>query len=186
MNITHTIRLKSVLIALLTACTLTPVSSGQSNPPAPAPAASKPPQSDAQNAFNTLKTMAGSWQGKLMGMTIGATIRAASSGTAIIHEMTADGNRPPQQEVTMFYVEQDRLFALHYCDSGDRVRMEGKMSSDGTAIEFNMLDVAGSSRGGLLKRLAFNLTDTAHHGVEGTFVMPDGKAVELRGEFQRK
>jgi hypothetical protein len=92
----------------------------------------------------------------------------------------------PQQEVTMFYVEDDRLFAIHYCDGGNRVRWEGKASADGTGIAFTMLDVAGGTRGGLLKSVAFSLIDADTHFLQGTFVMPDGKPVELSGEFKRK
>ena len=38
--------------------------------------------SDAQKAFEKMKTLAGSWQGTIMGTSIDFTIRAASSGTA--------------------------------------------------------------------------------------------------------
>ncbi|HEV7798882.1 MAG TPA: hypothetical protein VGO73_12030, partial [Pyrinomonadaceae bacterium] len=88
-------------------------------------------QSDAKKAFEKLKTLTGSWQGAIMGIPINFTIRAASSGTAILHEGDTDGGRPPNHEITMFYVEEDRLLATHYCDAGNRSRWEGKMSPDG-------------------------------------------------------
>jgi hypothetical protein len=50
--------------------------------------------SDAQKAFEKMKTLAGSWQGTIMDIPINFTIRAASSGTAILHEATGDGTRP--------------------------------------------------------------------------------------------
>src|SRR6185369_10586714 len=71
--------------------------------------------SDAQKAFDNMKNLAGSWQGTIMGISINVTIRLASSGTAILHEATTDGGRPPNHEITMFYVEGDRLLAMHYC-----------------------------------------------------------------------
>ncbi len=37
-------------------------------------------QSDAQKAFEKLKTLAGSWQGSVMGMSVQATIRVTSRG----------------------------------------------------------------------------------------------------------
>ena len=144
--------------------------------------------SDAQNAFEKMKSLAGSWQGTIMGISINITIRLASSGTAILHE----GNRgaggqpgPPDQEITMFYLDGDRLLATHYCDAGNRPRFEGKLSPDGKTIEFSFLDVAGGTKGGLVKRMAFTMIDANHHGVELTFIMPDGKSVEVRGEFER-
>lgn len=141
--------------------------------------------SDAQKAFEQIKTLAGSWQGKIMDISINFTIRAASSGTAILHEGHTDGGGSPNHEMTMFYMDGDRLFATHYCDAGNRARLEGKMSPDGKTIEFSFLDVAGSTRGGLVKRMAFIMIDANKHAVEVTFIMPNGKPIELRGEFQR-
>ena len=143
------------------------------------------PPSDAQKAFDNMKKLAGSWQGTIMGISINVTIRLASSGTAILHEATADGGRPPNHEITMFYVEGDRLLATHYCDGANRARFEGKMSPDGKMSEFNLLDVAGSTKGGLVKRMAFTVIDENKHLVEFTFIRPDGKPMELRGEFER-
>src|SRR5688500_16548839 len=142
-------------------------------------------QSDAKKAFEKLKTLAGSWQGTIMNISINITIRAASSGTAILHEGNTDGGGPPKHEITMFYVDGDRLLATHYCDAGNRARLEGKMTPDGKKIEFSFLDVAGSTRGGLVKRMAFTIIDANKHVIELTFIMPDGKPIELRGEFQR-
>jgi hypothetical protein len=85
----------------------------------------------------------------------------------------------------MFYVEEDRLIAIHYCDGGNRARTEGKMSADGKSVEFNFLDVAGSTKGGLLKRMMFTMVDANKHVIDFTFIMPNGKPVELHGEFQR-
>lgn len=142
------------------------------------------PQSDAQKAFEKMKTLAGSWDGTVMGIPINFTIRAASSGTAILHEGNTEKG-VPNHEITMFYVEGDRLLATHYCDAGNRSNMEGKMSADGKSVEFNFLDVAGSTKGGLLKRMMFTMVDANKHVVDFTFIMPNGKPVELHGEFQR-
>jgi hypothetical protein len=152
----------------------------QDNPPKAAAA-----QSDAKKAFEKMKTLAGSWQGTVMDIPINFTIRAASSGTAILHEGDTSEAGPPKHEITMFYVEEDRLLATHYCDAGNRSRWEGKMSPDGKAIEFSFLDVAGSTRGGYLKDMVLTMIDADHHIVGFTFVMPDGKPIQLRGEFQR-
>lgn len=120
-----------------------------------------------------------------MDIPINFTIRAASSGTAILHEGNTDGGGPPNHEITMFYREGDRLLATHYCDGGNRARFEGKMSPDGKTIEFNFLDVSGSTKGGLVKHMVFAMIDANKHVVEFTFIMPNGKPMELRGEFQR-
>lgn len=142
------------------------------------------PQSDAKKAFEQLKTLSGSWQGTVMNISINITIRSASSGTAILHEMNTEKG-PPDHEITMFYVEDDRLLATHYCDGGNRARFAGKISPDGKSVEFSFLDVTGSTKGGLVKRMVFTTTDANKHGIEFTFIMGNGKPIELRGEFQR-
>ena len=140
---------------------------------------------DAQKAFDKMKALAGTWQGTIMGISIDVTIRLASSGTVILHEATTSGGRPPNHEITMFYVEGDRLIATHYCDGGNRARFEGKLSPDEKTSEFSFLDVAGSTKGGLVKRMVFTTIDANKHVVEFTFIKPDGKPVDLRGEFER-
>jgi hypothetical protein len=142
-------------------------------------------QSDAKKAFEKLKTLTGSWQGTVMGMSVNVTVRLASSGTAILHEATGDGKRPPNHEITMFYVDGDRLLATHFCDGGNRVGWQGKMSPDGKTIEFSFLDVAGGTRGGLAKDMVFTMIDADKHGIVLNFITPDGKPVDVRGEFQR-
>jgi len=140
--------------------------------------------SDAQKTFEKMKMLLGSWQGTIMGKPVNITMRLASSGTTILHEATSD-SPPPDHEITMFYVDGDRLLATHYCDGGNRARLDGKMLPDEKTIEFSFLDVAGSTQGGLVKRLAFNIIDANKHVIELTFVMPNGKPVDLRAEFQR-
>ena len=55
--------------------------------PMPMPKTSGP-QSDAQKAFEIMKTLAGSWDGSIMGLSTHITIRVTSSGNAILHEAT--------------------------------------------------------------------------------------------------
>jgi hypothetical protein len=149
------------------------------------PAKNAGAQSDAKKTFAKLKTLAGSWQGTIMGISINFTIRAVSSGTAILHEGNTSGDGPPSHEITMFYLDGDRLLATHYCDAGNRSRLEAKRSPDEKAIEFSFLDVTGSTRGGYLKDMVITMIDADHQIVGFTFVMPDGKPIPLRGEFRR-
>ncbi|MFN2513235.1 MAG: hypothetical protein ABR568_17660 [Pyrinomonadaceae bacterium] len=142
-------------------------------------------QSDAKKAVEKLKILTGSWQGTVMNIPINFTIRPASSGTAILHEGHTTAEGPPKNEITMFYVNGDRLLATHYCDAGNRSNMEGKLSADGKVLEFSFLDVVGPTRGGYLKDMVITMTDADHHIVAFTFVMPDGKPIPFRGEFQR-
>jgi hypothetical protein len=142
------------------------------------------PPSNAQKAFEKLKTLSGSWEGTIMGVPINFTIRAASSSTAILQEGNTTKGPTPDHEITMFYLDGDRLLATHYCDAGNRVNLEGKISDDGKSVEFSFLDEAGSTKNGLVKRVMFTMMDANKHVEEFTFVM-NGKPIELRGEFQR-
>ena len=141
-------------------------------------------QSDGQKAFEKMKTLIGSWQGTMAGKSITFTVRLTSSGNAILHEANS-GSPPPDHEITTFYVDGDRLLATHYCDGGNRVRWEGKLSPDGKTIEFSFLDVAGSTRTGFVRHTVFTIVDANKQVIEFTFIMPDGKPLELRGEFER-
>jgi hypothetical protein len=174
------------LMPLLLICVLVSMAHEQSNAQTATPnSTNAAAPSDAQKAFEKMKSLAGSWQGTIRNIPINVTIRVASSGTAILHEANTDGGHPPNHEITMFYVDGDRLLATHYCDGGNRARLEGKLSSDGKMIEFSLLDVAGGTQGGLVKHMAFTVVDANTHVVEFTFMMPNGKAMDLRGEFQR-
>lgn len=138
-------------------------------------------QSDAQKAFEKLKTLAGSWEGIIGNLSAQVTIRVTSAGSAIMH----DAFMAKTNKITMIYLEGDRLFLTHYGGEGNRPRFEGKLSPDGKSVEFSFLDVAGGTQRGLLKHMMFTIVDANNHVVEVTYILPDGKPVQARGEFQR-
>lgn len=141
------------------------------------------PQSDAQKAFEKLKTLAGSWEGSIMGMPVQITIRVTSSGNAILHEGTSSGMK--DNPITMLYVESDRLLLTHYCDSGNRPRMQGKLSPDGKTVTFDFLDVSGNAQRFLMHDAAFTLIDANHHIEEWTYILSGKPPTRGRAEFQR-
>src|SRR6266478_5861858 len=128
--------------------------------PQPMPKTSGP-QSDAQKAFEKMKTLAGSWEGSIMGMPVQVTIRVTSSGNAILHEGTSSGMK--DNPITMLYVDSDRLLLTHYCDSGNRPRMQGKLSPDGKTVTFDFLDVSGNTEKFLMHDAIFTMVDADHH-----------------------
>ncbi len=119
------------------------------------------PQSDAQKAFEKLKTLAGSWEGTFMKMSMKMTMRVTSTGNAILHEVSASGR--PDDPITMIYVEGDRLLLTHFCDSGNRPRMQGKLSPDGNTVTFAFLDVSGNTDEFLMHDIVFTMVDADHH-----------------------
>jgi hypothetical protein len=139
--------------------------------------------SDAQKAFEKMKTLAGSWQGTIMGMSVNGTIRVTSSGNAILYEVTSSAR--PDDPITMFYVEGERLLATHYCDAGNRPRMEGKMSPDGKTVEFTLVDIAGSTQKGYMNHMVFTIIDANHHTEGSTWSLPGDKQFQVRAELTR-
>ena len=138
-------------------------------------------QSDAKKAFAKLKTLSGSWEGTIGDLSTQVTIRVTSAGSAIMH----DAFMASTNKITMIYLEGDRLFLTHYGGEGNRPRFEGKLSPDGKTVEFDFLDVAGTTQRGLMKHMMFTIADANNHIVEVTYMLPDGKAIEARGEFHR-
>lgn len=142
--------------------------------PMPTPKTSGP-QSDAQKAFEIMKTLTGSWEGSIMGMSMQITIRVTSSGNAILSEATGPGR--PDNPITMFYVDGDRLLLTHYCDAGNRPRMVGRISPDGKTVEFDFLDVSGSTERGMMNHAVFTMIDANHHSEGWTYTLPGKKPI---------
>lgn len=150
--------------------------------------------SDAQKAFEKLKALAGSWEGPVSvepaqpemqsGKPIHVSLRVTSMGNALMHEMKSPER--PDDPITMLYLDADRLLLTHYCDAGNRPRMVGKISPDGKKVEFEFLDVAGSTKHGHMRNAAFTIIDENHHIEEWTFMMPGDKPVHARFDLKRK
>src|SRR5260370_38443090 len=94
-----------------------------------------------------------------------------------------DGN--DDDPITMFYVDGDRLLLTHYCDAGNRPRMVGKISPDGKTVEFNFLDVSGSTERGMMNHIVISMIDANHHTEEVTYTLPGNKSFVARGVLTR-
>jgi hypothetical protein len=149
-------------------------------------------QSDAQQSFAKLKTLAGSWEGHvttvpvqpdIQNTTVVASLRVTSMGNAIVHEMTGPGR--PDDPITMLYLDSNRLMLTHYCDAGNRPRMTGRMSPDGKTVEFDFLDVAGSTQYGHMHHAVFTVVDANHHTEDWTYMEPGDKPVHAHMDLQR-
>ena len=155
--------------------------------------------SDSQKAFDRLKTLAGSWEGKVTtlppqpGMGDGAllqvSMRVTSRGNALVHEMkeagTPDDPARYDHPVTMFYLDSDRLLLTHYCDAGNRPRMVARTSPDGKTVEFDFLDVAGGTQYGHMHHAVFTVIDANHHTEDWTYMMPGDKPVQAHFDLTR-
>ncbi len=149
-------------------------------------------QSDAQKSFDKLKTLAGTWEGPVTvqppqpemqgGKPITVTLRVTSMGNALMHEMKSPDR--PDDPITILYLDADRLMLTHYCDAGNRPRMVAKGSQDGKTVQFEFLDISGSTKHGHMSDAAFTVIDENHHTEEWTFMMGD-KPVHARFDLTR-
>lgn len=131
-------------------------------------------QSSAQESFDQLKSLAGSWEGTLDGETLHISLRVTSRGNALLHEMRGAG---PDDPITMFNLDGDRLMLTHYCDAGNQPRMLATVSPDGKTIVFDFKEATNllSTQGGHMQRVTFTFIDRDHHTEKWEFAMAGGK-----------
>lgn len=154
-------------------------------------------QSDAQKSFDLLKTLAGTWRGPVKtvpeqadmeGQPVWVTLRVTSRGNAIVHEMKEPGtpdNANHDDPITMLYLDGDRLLLTHYCDAGNRPRMVAKVSPDGKTVEFDFVDLSGSTQYGHMHHAVFTIIDANHHTEDWTYMQPGDKPVHAHLDLQR-
>ena len=131
-------------------------------------------QSVAQKSFEQLKALAGSWEGTMEGQPLHVSLRVTSRGNALTHEMKGTG---PDDPITMFHLDGDRLLLTHYCDAGNQPRMVATLSPDGKTIVFNFLEATNllNSQLGHMQRVTFTFVDFDHHSEKWEFAMDDDK-----------
>jgi hypothetical protein len=156
-------------------------------------------QSNAQKSFDSLKALAGPWEGHVTtvppmpGMSgntdMQVTLRVTSKGNALVHEMKEAGkpDDPTRYDhpVTMLYLDGDRLLLTHYCDAGNRPRMVARSSPDGKKVEFDFLDLSGGTQYGHMHHAVFTMIDANHHIEDWTYIMPGDKPVRAHFDLAR-
>ncbi len=156
------------------------------------------PKSDAQKSFDSMKGLAGNWEGHVTmnppiqghdKADMHVSMKVTSRGNALVHEMQ-ELNTPLDAEkydhpVTMLYLDNGQLTLVHYCDAGNRPRMTGKVSPDGKQVEFDFVDLSGSNAHGHMYHAVFTRVDANHHIEDWTYMMPGDKPMHARMELQR-
>jgi len=169
----------------------------QSHSDMPKPAAPKP---DAQISFDTIKTLAGDWEGSVSidppqpqlegtNKPLHITMRVTSRGNALVHEMQEAGTpldaAKYDHPVTMLYVDNDRLNLVHYCDAGNRPHMVARKSADGKTVEFDFVDLSGGTEYGHMHHAVFTSIDASHHTEDWTYMMPGDKPLHAHFDLKR-
>lgn len=125
-------------------------------------------QSDAHKSFDLLKGLEGNWAGKnQLGQPIQVTFRMTAGGSALMSEILGHG---PENMITMFHMDGDRLLMTHYCGVGNQPRMK-VISSDAKSVSFEFTDGTNIGPGdGHMQRVTFTEPDADHHVEEWVFL----------------
>ena len=154
-------------------------------------AAPKTPPTESQVSFEKMKSLAGTWEGKItttppapevQDKIARITLRVTSTGHAVMHEITIPGRE--DDPITMFYLDGDRLTLTHYCDAGNRPRMTGKLAPDGKTLDFQFLDISGEMKYHM-HHSTITAIDANHHTEDWTFMVGD-KPVIAHFDLTRK
>jgi len=139
--------------------------------------------SGAQAAFEKIKGLQGLWAGKKSeGQMFEVSFRVTSNGSAVMSEIQG-----PEDMITMFHLDGQRLLMTHYCGAGNQPRMVGTISPDGKTLTFDFLDGTNlSAQPGHMNRMILTVTDANHHTEEWDFLGADGKHMHERFELERK
>lgn len=186
-NFPRSYHVKSLLLVLgigvLSLCRVTRAQNTSPGQPA------IPATSEAQNSFAALKGLAGTWTGRVttdppnpdIEGPIQVTMRVASRGNVLVHEIAPGGVPEP----TMIYLEGDRLTLIHYCEAGNRPRMVARKSPEQKTVEFDFVDISGSTTPAYLHHFVFSIIDVDHHTEDWTFMLPDNNLLHAHFDLKR-
>lgn len=142
-------------------------------------------ESGAQKAFDALKGLEGTWEGKnSQGQALEVTFRTISGGSALLSEIHG---MPAENMVSMIHLDGDRLLMTHYCGAGNQPRMKATLAPDGKSVAFDFIDATNLATldAGHMNHVVFAMPDADHHIEEWTFIN-HGKEMKEMFSLQRK
>lgn len=139
---------------------------------------------DAQKAFNAIKNLPGTWEGKSTeGEDVRVDFKVTSQGSAVMSEILGH-----EDMISMFHLDgPNRLLMTHYCATGNQPRMQATFSPDGKTMTFDFVDATNlpSLNAGHMQRMVLTLVDDNHHTEEWIFV-DHGKEHKELFDLRRK
>ncbi|HEY6842900.1 MAG TPA: hypothetical protein VI391_01940 [Thermoanaerobaculia bacterium] len=111
---------------------------------------------NAVDAFNRMKTLAGTWNGKMGDMAFTVTYRVIGGGSTIVETLFPG---TPHEMMTVYTLDDGVLDATHYCDSGNQpaLRYDAAKSTADTLV-FDFVGVRGPTPHGYMHDAEFHLT----------------------------
>jgi hypothetical protein len=92
----------------------------------------------ADEAFQSLKALAGDWQGRTeAGRTFLVSYRLIANDTVLVESWTMS---PTRTSMTVYHMDGDALIATHYCPQGNQPRLEYRPEQSGDRLAFSFRD----------------------------------------------
>jgi hypothetical protein len=141
-------------------------------------------QTSSQKAFDAIKNMPGTWEGKSQdGSALRVDFKVTGGGSAVMSEILGK-----EEMVSMFHLDgANRLLLTHYCSTGNQPRMQADVSPDGKTITFNYVDATNLAApdAGHMQSMVLTLIDQNHHTEEWIFA-DHGKELKEFFDLRRK
>ena len=141
-------------------------------------------ESGARKTFDSLKGLDGTWEGKNeKGQSLKITFRETGGGSTLLSEIEGKG---PENMVSMFHLDGDRVLMTHYCSAGNQPRMAATLAPDGKSVAFDFVDATNlaSTDAGHMNHVVFAMPDADHHTEQWTF-LDHGKEMKELFTLQR-
>ena len=148
--------------------------------------AALPAQSAEARAFDALKALQGTWEGKMSDGTVATTSFRATAGGSAVLQMIGEGT--DMEMPTLYHLDGERLMATHYCAAQNQPRMVLEPGQDpAKALKFKFLDVTNlkTPDAGHMNKVAFYFVDRDHMRQEWTY-LENGKEKSEVFELVRK
>jgi hypothetical protein len=118
--------------------------------------AQMPPPAASNAAFDQLKSLAGTWEGKLGDKTAKLTFEIVSNGSVIMERLQP--STEPEM-ITMYSLEGKRLVVTHYCSMGNQPTTQTESLSGASAkYDFRVVRVSRTRTAGEAHMVGLTLT----------------------------
>ena len=141
---------------------------------------------NAKAAFERIKGLAGTWEGKdEHGMVSQTSLSVAAAGTAVIEKLEPHGM---EEMVTLYSVDGDGVALVHFCPTNNQPRMRAVPASENVSELVFAFQGAGNlatEKTGHQNQLAIRFED-ANHFTETWTWRENGKDTPMEYHFTRK
>jgi len=112
-------------------------------------------------AWDRMKSLVGSWEGREGDHPVSVTYTLVSNGTSLMESLNGEHD---MNMVTMYAPDGDAIVATHYCAMGNQPRMRAKAGADPSRIDFQFVDATNVNGADdeVMRRLVVTFKDANH------------------------